>query len=121
MDEMAQEQKNQGLEVSYKDLFIEKKYYRPLICAAMLQFSQQFSGIGALASYSTSIFISVGLKDELAVYSTIILALVQLIMGFITTILIERTGRRPLLLIGLSGMCISVATLAIFIRFSVII
>ena len=120
MYEMTQEQKNQGIEVSYKDLVTKRKYYRPLICAVMLQFSQQFSGINAIAVYSTSIFTSLGLKDVLAIYSTIILALVQFIMGFITAFLIERAGRRLLLLVGLSGMCISVTSLSISIHFSVI-
>ena len=106
MDEMAQEQLSQGLEVSYKDLFTKKNLYRPLICAVMVQFSQQFSGINAVIFYSTEIFTSVGLKEDTwAVYATIMLSVIQFVMTFASMGLIERAGRRILLLVGLSGMC----------------
>jgi hypothetical protein len=48
MNEMAQEASNQGEEVSYRDLFTKKQLYKPLLCAVMVQISQQFSGINAV-------------------------------------------------------------------------
>jgi SP family facilitated glucose transporter-like MFS transporter 1 len=113
MNEMALEQKNQGVEVSYKDLFTKKQYYRPLICAVMLQLSQQLSGINAVIFYSTSIFKSVGLKEEMAVYATIMLSVVQIVMTFASMALIEKAGRRILLLVGLGGMCVFSVGLAV--------
>lgn len=114
MNEMAEEQMKQGLEVSYKDIFTKKQYYRPLICAVTLQCSQQFSGINAVIFYSTEIFTSVGLKEDTwAVYATIMLSVVQLVMTFAAMTLIERAGRRVLLLAGLSGMCLFSVGLAV--------
>jgi MFS family permease len=66
-----------------------------------------------VAFYSTKIFENVGLKGELPTYVTIILSIVQVFMTLICMFIIERVGRRTLLIYGCIGMCISAFTIAI--------
>ena len=62
--------------------------------------------------YSTSIFSNAGLKDQWPVYCTILLGVVQVIMTFVCMVIIDKAGRKILLLIGMIGMCISAFGLA---------
>lgn len=64
--------------------------------------------------YSTSIFKSAGFKDQWPVYCTILLGVVQVIMTFVCVLIVDKVGRRILLLIGMIGMCISAFGLAAF-------
>lgn len=70
--------------------------------------------------YSTKIFTSVGLKDQWPLYATILLGVVQLVMTLVCTGLIERAGRKILLLVGMIGMCLSsfgIGLSRLFVRF----
>ncbi len=95
--------------------FLKKNYLlRPLIVTIVIQMSQQFSGINAVIFYSTSIFNNAGFDHNTSVYCTISLGFVQVIMTFICVVIIDRVGRRILLLIGMMGMCVSAFGLATF-------
>ena len=68
-----------------------------LLCAAAM-ISQQFSGYLCIAFYSTSIFNGVGLTQVDAVYATIGLFAVFLIFSLLSSVLMEKAGRKTLLL-----------------------
>ncbi|XP_064643222.1 glucose transporter type 1-like isoform X2 [Lineus longissimus] len=86
------------------DLFTISYLKWPTIISVVLQFSQQFSGINAVIFYSTALFESAGLTLENAIYGTIGVAGVNVVMTFISVILMDRAGRRTLHLYGLAGM-----------------
>ena len=65
--------------------------------------------------YSTDIFENAGFKGQAAVYCTIILGVVQLVMTFVCMVIVDKAGRKILLLIGMAGMCVSSFGLALFI------
>lgn len=101
-------------EVSWSDLWKLNYLRRPLIASIVIQMSQQFSGINAVMLFSTLIFTSAGFDEKKATYCSILLNVVNLLMTFVSLGLIERAGRRILLLIGLIGMCLSSVGLATF-------
>ncbi|WOC40335.1 sugar porter family MFS transporter [Polaribacter sp. HL-MS24] len=68
---------------------------------------QQITGINAVYFYATSIFKQTGIGTDAAFSSGILLSTVTLIFTFIAMYLIDRTGRRPLLLVGTAGIAIS--------------
>ncbi|BGP23596.1 MFS glucose transporter [Rhodotorula toruloides] len=70
---------------------------------------QQFSGINAVMYYSTSILTAVNPASAKTV--SLLVTLVNLIMTFPAIFLIDRLGRRSLLLTSLSLMCLSTALL----------
>lgn len=80
-----------------------------LICGLGLMFFQQFSGINAVIFYTNNIFQSAG-SEIPPVIATIIVGVVQTIATYISSLLVERAGRRLLLLQScvIMGACLIV-------------
>lgn len=73
----------------------------------------QFSGCFALIGYAASIFHDAG--SSISPYiASIILSIMQLTGAYISTILVDRTGRRILLLVSSSGVTVGLLVTAVF-------
>lgn len=68
--------------------------------------SYKMPGINAVTFYSTDIFRSAGLDGDWPVYATIILGVVQLVMTIVCMFIVDRAGRKLLLLIGMIGLAV---------------
>ena len=68
---------------------------------------QQITGINAVYFYATSIFKQTGIGSDAAFSSGVLLSTVSVVFTFVAIYLIDRMGRRPLLLIGTAGIAIS--------------
>lgn len=68
---------------------------------------QQITGINAIYFYATSIFKQTGIGTNAAFASGVLLSLTTLVFTVIAIILIDRIGRRPLLLFGMFGIALS--------------
>lgn len=99
--------------VTLKDLFVNPALRIPVIISIVVMVSQQFTGINAVIFFSTSIFEGAGLSKEHAQYATIGTGAVNVIMTLVSLVLVERAGRKTLLLGGFSGMCLSTIALTI--------
>lgn len=77
----------------------------------MMMLAQQLSGINAIIFYSTSVFESSGLNTKNAQYATLGVGVANVIMTLVSVGVIEKAGRKTLLLIGLGGMLASTITL----------
>jgi MFS family permease len=75
----------------------------------MLMFFQQFSGINAVIFYMLPIFESAGSTLDPAIAS-IIVGVVQVLMTFVSAVLIDKAGRKILLLQSsvVMGLCVIV-------------
>jgi len=78
----------------------------------MLMVFQQFSGINAVIFFSSSILQSGGIDDPNE--GGLIVMAVQVLMTGVAVLLMDRAGRRMLLLISLTGMTLFTGTLAAF-------
>ncbi|OMO99043.1 General substrate transporter [Corchorus olitorius] len=85
------------------DLF-QKKYVRPLLIVFGLMTFLSLGGPCAFAFYSGSIFVSAGVSS---VTGLVTLAATQTLLGILGAYLIDKSGRRPLLLVSSAGLCIS--------------
>uniref|UniRef100_A0A183BKT6 MFS domain-containing protein n=1 Tax=Globodera pallida TaxID=36090 RepID=A0A183BKT6_GLOPA len=85
----------------------------PLVLAVFMMLSQQLSGINAAMFYSTTIFKEAGLKGQWPNYATILMGAINVLMTVVSVYMVERLGRRTLHLIGLSGMSVTTAMIAI--------
>ena len=63
--------------------------------------------------YSTSIFKSAGLSAETALFATIGMGAVNVGMTVVSVILVEKAGRRTLLMVGYAGMTVFITLLTI--------
>lgn len=80
---------------------LKKPYLRKgLLISVLTQVAVQFSGAGALSYFSTQMFVQAGISAENAVYGTVAVAVQSSISAVIGSFLVDRVGRRPLLLIG---------------------
>ena len=68
---------------------------------------QQITGINAVYFYATSIFKQTGIGTDAAFSSGVLLSTISVVFTFVAIYLIDRMGRRPLLLIGTAGIAIS--------------
>ena len=73
---------------------------------------QQITGINAVYFYATSIFKQTGIGNDASFSSGVLLSTITVIFTFVAIYLIDRMGRRPLLLIGTAGIAISLLVCA---------
>lgn len=78
---------------------------RALFITSMLAMFQQFIGINAIIYYAPRIFQKAGFADaQAALWATLVVGVVNVVATFITVGLVDRAGRRTLLVWGLTGM-----------------
>ncbi|CAL1398277.1 unnamed protein product [Linum trigynum] len=87
---------------SILDMF-QKQYAIPLIVGNGLLMFQQFSGVNAYTMYTGAIFVSAGIPSTAGFLAV---ASFQVVGAFLATALLDRCGRRPLLLAGVTGTCL---------------
>ncbi|MDA9312845.1 MFS transporter, partial [Vicingaceae bacterium] len=78
-----------------------------LLVGLVIGVLQQITGINAVYFYATSIFKQTGIGTDAAFSSGVLLSFITVLFTFVAIFLIDRMGRRPLLLIGIAGISIS--------------
>ncbi|XP_004512048.1 sugar transporter ERD6-like 6 isoform X2 [Cicer arietinum] len=90
-----------GVTIQFADLKM-KKYWFPLMVGIGLLVLQQLSGTNGVLFYSSTIFLNAGISSSNA--ATVGLGAIQVIVTGITTWLVDKSGRRLLLIISSSIM-----------------
>ena len=91
---------------------LSRKYLFPISLAVMLGAFSQMSGINAVLYYLNDIFAAAGFSRTSAGVQSVVVGLVNLAATLIAIYLIDRAGRRRLLLGGTAGMAISLFAMA---------
>lgn len=92
----------------------QKKYALPLTIGIGLAIFQQVTGINTIIYYAPIIFEMTGLSSNVnAILATVGVGIVNFLMTLVAIQFIDRVGRRPLLLIGLAGMILSLGSLGL--------
>ncbi|XP_003383220.1 PREDICTED: solute carrier family 2, facilitated glucose transporter member 1-like [Amphimedon queenslandica] len=102
LEERNQNQRANSLVIT--DFITNPVLRRALAISIMLHLSQQITGIGSLLYYSSQIFKDAGVSD--GDVATSVMGVVLVLGTIATIILIDRVGRRTLMLYGLGGMAI---------------
>ena len=79
----------------------------------ILSIFQQFVGINVIFYYSTTLWRSVGFQEKDSFTISVITSVTNIAVTFVAIALVDRVGRRPILLFGSAGMTLSLATMAI--------
>jgi len=98
---------------SYSSVVTDASLVKPMLISIALMFFQQFSGINAVVFYSVTIFQLAGSSIDRFV-SSISIGVVQLVCTLLSAFLVDRAGRRVLLMISGSLMAVSLAILGTF-------
>lgn len=115
MEEMHQEaEKNKiSKKATLTEMFRNRSLRQPLVIAMVVMISQQLSGINAVIYFSTEIFNQAGLSDLNSQYATLGMGAMNVLMTFVSLILVEVNGRKTLLLGGFIGMFLTTILLTI--------
>jgi SP family sugar:H+ symporter-like MFS transporter len=93
---------------------LKAAWVRPaLVVAIGLAVFQQFIGINTIIYYAPTTLTSVGFGDEAAIYANLVIGTLNVVMTVIAIRLIDRVGRKPMLLTGLVGMVTSLTVLGL--------
>ncbi|KAJ5871396.1 uncharacterized protein N7529_003749 [Penicillium soppii] len=101
--------------VSFRDLFTmdENRHFHRVVLAYVNQMFQQISGINLITYYAATIYESIGMDGLTSRILAACNGTEYFLASLVPIFIIEKVGRRVLMLIGAAGMSISMAVLAI--------
>jgi sugar porter (SP) family MFS transporter len=106
--EVDEEEKGGGWEL------LKESWVRPaLVVAIGLAVFQQLVGINTIIYYAPTTLTSVGYGPESAIYANLAIGTLNVAMTILAIRIIDRVGRKPMLLVGLVGMVTSLVVLGV--------
>ncbi|KAL6465473.1 hypothetical protein MHYP_G00256060 [Metynnis hypsauchen] len=90
--------------------------YKPLGVGIMMMLLQQFTGINAIMFYAENIFEQAHFKN--GNIATVVVAATQVVFTAVAAIIMDRAGRKVLLILSGVAMCVSEAALGIYFKLS---
>ena len=79
----------------------------------ILSVLQQFVGINVIFYYSTTLWKAVGFQEKDSLTISVATAVTNILVTLVAIALVDRIGRRPILLAGSIGMALSLGTMAL--------
>jgi sugar porter (SP) family MFS transporter len=100
--------------VSADEPFFQRKYRKPILLAVMVASFNQLAGINALIYYTADIFKMAGAGRTGALVQSVVIGFTNLVFTLAAMTVIDRFGRRRLLLVGAAGLagCLSAVAYA---------
>ncbi len=113
----AREIQNSLSEQENKDKASIAELFKPslrfiLLVGIVIGILQQATGINAIYFYANSIFKQTGIGVDASFFSGVLLSFTSVVFTVIAMATIDKFGRRPLLLVGIAGITISLLTCA---------
>ena len=101
-----------GSSVSFK-MLLDPSLRKVLWVGFGLAVFVQLSGINTIIDYAPKIFASAGWKLDTGLFATFGIGLVNFICTWVSILVVDKFGRRPLYIIGSAGMTVALLGLAI--------
>jgi sugar porter (SP) family MFS transporter len=99
---------------SLRDLRGDRFGLKPVVWVGiLLSVFQQFVGINVIFYYSSSLWQSVGFDESDALLESVITSLTNIAVTIVAIFLVDKVGRRPMLLVGSAGMGVCLTTMAV--------
>ena len=97
--------------ISYKAVF-EKAVFPAVMIGIVLAVFQQFCGINVVFNYPSNIFASIGASKDDQLLQTVFIGGVNLFFTILAMFLVDKIGRRPLMLFGAASLAILYVVIA---------
>ena len=94
------------------EALFQRKYRKPIVFAVLLAMFNQLSGINAILYYAPRIFEMAGFDKEQSYLQPVYIGAANLFFTILAMTMIDKLGRRTLLLIGSVGMIVFLALTA---------
>lgn len=102
-------------EVSYREL-MSAPNRKVLLIAFVLCIFQQITGINTIMYYAPKIFAMNGYSGDIALLQTVVIGVLNLVSTIVAILIVDKVGRKPLLLLGSLGMGLSLLALSVLYR-----
>ena len=103
---------------SLRDLLGGRFGLQPIVWLGIaLSLFQQLVGINVIFYYSTTLWQSVGFDESQALLTSTITSVMNIVATIIAILLVDRVGRRIMLLVGSAGMTVSLGLMALAFSF----
>lgn len=100
----------------YARIFRTKTNFKRVAIAGLIMFFQQWSGVDAIIYYASSIFQSLGLTSgSISLLATGVVGIINVLATIPAIMVIDKVGRKPLLLAGSFGMFCSMIIVAVIV------
>ena len=104
---------------SLSDLRGPRLGLKPIVwIGILLSVFQQFVGINVIFYYSTTLWQSVGFDESNALTISVITSVTNIVVTIVAIMLVDKVGRRPMLLAGSIGMAASLGIMALAFSFA---
>ena len=100
--------------VPFLDFFKSRHLWWPLIISVNLHFCQQLTGISAVNYYANTIMVEAGVEKDMAEVANLGVSVLEVAVTVLSAFLVDKVGRRPLMLVGLTGQLLSHILFTIF-------
>jgi MFS transporter, SP family, solute carrier family 2 (myo-inositol transporter), member 13 len=99
-----------------RDSLLRRKYVIPFLLACVILFCNTATGVNSVIGYNTGILIQSGLSDLAAHWGYVLFTLVNFLATTIGMALVDRKGRRFLLILGTGGVLTSLISVGLLFR-----
>jgi MFS family permease len=99
-----------------RDSLLRRKYVIPFLLACVILACNQATGINAVIQYNTGILLQSGMSDLLAHWGYVIFTVVNFLATTIGMVLVDRKGRKFLLVMGTCGVIVAMAGVGLLFR-----
>lgn len=107
IDEMQQIARQGKAGSAYKDPLLSRRYVIPFLLACVILICNTATGINSVIGYNVDILIQSGLSDVLAHWGYVLFTFVNFLMTVVGLQLVDRKGRKFLLVTGTSGVIVA--------------
>jgi hypothetical protein len=99
-----------------RDSLLRRKYVIPFLLACVILACNTATGINSVIQYNTGILLQSGLSDLLAHWGYVIFTVVNFLATTIGMVLVDRKGRKFLLVMGAGGVIVAMAGVGLLFR-----
>lgn len=99
-----------------KDTLLQRKYVIPFVLACVILFCNTATGINSVIGYNTNILLQSGLSDLHAHWGYVLFTMVNFLMTIIGVTLVDKKGRKFLLILGTSGIIVAMLSVGFLFR-----
>ncbi len=99
-----------------RDSLLRRKYVIPFLLACVILACNQATGINSIIQYNTGILLESGMSDLVAHWGYVIFTVVNFLATVIGMALVDRKGRKFLLVMGTCGVIVAMASVGLLFR-----
>jgi SP family myo-inositol transporter-like MFS transporter 13 len=99
-----------------RDSLLRRKYAIPFLLACVILFCNTATGVNSIIGYNTGILLQSGLSDLASHWGYVIFTVVNFLATIVGIVLVDRRGRKFLLVMGTTGVIVALACVALLFR-----